>query len=93
VLSDLRDSGSLEQDANIIAFVYRDEIYNDDNQMKNIAEIITRKFRGGKVGTDVLGWAGDFQRFDNLEHRPDVEAIAEQQASKHRGGKGRRDFE
>ena len=93
VLSDLRDSGSLEQDANIIAFVYRDEIYNDeDDQMKGIAEIITRKFRGGKVGTDVLGWAGDYQRFDNLEHRPDVEAIAERQASQKYGGKGKREF-
>lgn len=90
MMADLRDSGSLEQDANIIAFVYRDEVYNEDSDLKGTAEIITRKFRGGKVGTDCLSWQGDYQRFDNLDHRPDIESIIEEQES---GGKKRRSRE
>ncbi len=79
ILADLRDSGAIEQDANIVAFIYRDDMYNKDSPLKGIAEINTAKFRGGKTGTDCLAWVGDYQRFDNLEHRPDVEAVAEQQ--------------
>jgi len=81
ILSDLRDSGSLEQDANIVAFVYRDDVYNEDSSIKGVAEIITRKFRGGKIGTDCMEWKGDMQRFDDLEHRPDVESIIDDQES------------
>jgi replicative DNA helicase len=79
--SDLRDSGSLEQDANIIMFVYRDEVYDEDSPLKGVAEIITRKIRNGKPGTDCLEWKGDHQRFNHLDHRPDVEGIAEEQAA------------
>lgn len=75
--SDLRDSGSLEQDANIITFVYRDEVYNEDSPMKGVAEIITRKIRGGKPGTDCLEWKGDHQAFRHLDHKPDVESVIE----------------
>jgi hypothetical protein len=46
-----------------------------------VAEIISRKVRGGKPGTDVLGWKGDHQQFVNLDYRPDVEGIAEEQAA------------
>lgn len=79
ILSDLRDSGSIEQDANIVSFVYRDDVYNEDSPVKGVAEIITAKYRGGKIGTDCLAWRGEYQRFDNLEYRPDVESVAEQQ--------------
>lgn len=88
--SDLRESGSLEQDANIIAFVYRDDYYYEDSPLKGTAEIITGKGRALKVGTDCLAWQGRFQRFDNLDHRPDVESVIEQQEN---GGKrSARDF-
>lgn len=88
--SDLRESGALEQDANQIAFVYRDDVYYDDSPLKGTAEIITSKGRAIKIGTDCLAWRGDFQRFDTLDHRPDVESVIEQQES---GGKSfARDF-
>lgn len=77
--SDLRDSGSLEQDANIITFIYRDEVYNEDSPLKGVAEAITRKIRGGKPGTDCLEWRGDNQCFMHLEHRPDVDSVIEDQ--------------
>lgn len=79
ILADLRDSGAIEQDANIVAFIYRDEVYNPETEVKGVAEINTAKFRGGKTGVDCLAWNGDYQRFDNLEYRPDVESLAEQQ--------------
>lgn len=88
--SDLRDSGSLEQDANIITFVYRDEVYDEESPLKGVAEIITRKIRGGKPGTDTLEWAGDYQRFKPMDYRPDIESVVESQES---GGKRKvRDF-
>lgn len=77
--SDLRDSGSLEQDANIIAFVYRDEVYDEGSPLKGVAEIITRKIRGGKPGTDTLEWAGDYQKFKTMDYRPDIESVVENQ--------------
>jgi hypothetical protein len=61
--------------------VYRDEVYDENSALKGVAEIITRKIRGGKPGTDVLGWKGDHQQFVNLDYRPDVEGIAEEQAA------------
>ncbi len=79
--SDLRDSGSLEQDANIITFVYRDEVYDEDSPLKGVAEIITRKIRGGKPGTDTLEWAGDHQKFKTMDYRPDIESVVEDQES------------
>ena len=79
--SDLRDSGSLEQDANIITFVYRDEVYDEDSPLKGVAEIITRKIRGGKPGTDALEWAGDYQKFKPMDYRPDIESVVEEQES------------
>lgn len=75
--SDLRDSGSLEQDANIITFVYRDEVYHEDSPLKGVAEAITRKIRGGKPGTDCLEWKGDNQRFVHLDHKPDIDSVIE----------------
>jgi replicative DNA helicase len=64
--SDLRESGSIEQDADIIMFIYRDEVYNPETDDKGIAEIIIAKQRGGAIGTVRLAFQGQFTRFDNL---------------------------
>ncbi len=64
--SDLRDSGSIEQDADIIQFIYRDEVYNPDTEFKGTAEIITSKFRSGKVGTDFVNFEGEYSRFTDM---------------------------
>jgi replicative DNA helicase len=67
ILSDLRESGGIEQDADIVMFLYRDEYYNKRTVDKNISECIFSKNRNGKVGTVKLGWFGEYQKFGNLE--------------------------
>ena len=70
MLSDLRESGAIEQDADIVMFLYRDDYYNDDSEKKNIAEVILAKHRGGSTGTVELLWLGNYTKFANLEkHR------------------------
>ncbi|WP_143314791.1 replicative DNA helicase [Clostridium sp. HBUAS56017] len=69
ILSDLRESGSIEQDADIIMMLYRDEYYNKNSKDKNIAEIIIGKNRNGEVRTVKLGWIGKYQRFAPLVRR------------------------
>ena len=71
MLSDLRESGAIEQDADIVMFLYRDDYYNEDSEKKNVAEVIIAKHRGGSTGTVDLGWLGSYTKFVNLERRYD----------------------
>lgn len=67
ILSDLRESGAIEQDADIVMFLYRDDYYNPDTEKKNVAEVIISKHRNGSTGTIDLAWLGQYTKFANLE--------------------------
>ncbi|KJE26484.1 replicative DNA helicase [Geobacillus kaustophilus] len=75
MMSDLRESGSIEQDADIVAFLYRDDYYNKDSENKNIIEIIIAKQRNGPVGTVQLAFIKEYNKFVNLERRFDEAQI------------------
>ena len=67
MLSDLRESGAIEQDADVVMFIYRDDYYHKDTEEKNIAEIIIAKQRNGPIGTTKLVWLPEFTKFANLK--------------------------
>jgi len=69
LLSDLRESGAIEQDADIVMFLYRDEYYNKNSEDKNMAECIIAKYRSGETGTLKLGWQGKYTKFLNVDYK------------------------
>ncbi len=71
MLSDLRESGAIEQDADVVMFIYRDDYYNHDSEMKGISEIIIAKQRNGPIGTVNLAWLPQYTKFANLEQPRD----------------------
>ncbi len=73
MLSDLRESGAIEQDADIVMFLYRDDYYNEESEKKNVAEVIIAKHRAGSTGTVELLWLGNYTKFANIERYRDNE--------------------
>ena len=67
ILSDLRESGAIEQDADIVMFLYRDDYYNEDSEDKGLAEVIVAKHRAGSTGAVKLVWLGNYTKFANME--------------------------
>ena len=87
VLSDLRDSGAIEQDADVVMFIYRDDYYNPDTEKKGIAEIIVAKQRNGSTGPIELAWLGKYTKFANLARIQDDGGKASGNKASDDGGK------
>ena len=73
MLSDLRESGAIEQDADVVMFLYRDDYYNHDSPDKGVSEVIIAKQRNGPIGTVKLAWLPQYTKFANLEHTANEE--------------------
>lgn len=73
MLSDIRESGSIEQDADMVIFLYRDEYYHKDTEDKNLAEVILAKHRAGETGMFKLGWQGKYTKFINIDYFADAQ--------------------
>ena len=71
MLSDLRESGAIEQDADIVMFLYRDDYYDENTDNQNIAEVILAKHRSGSTGTIKLAWLSNYTKFENFQRRMD----------------------
>ena len=67
ILSDLRESGAIEQDADVVMFLYRDDYYNKDTDRKDVAEVIIAKQRNGPIGTVELAWLPRYTKFANMK--------------------------
>ena len=76
ILSDLRESGSIEQDADLVMFLYRDEYYNDQSEDQGLAEVILAKHRNGPVGTEKLAFLKRYAKFSDLAPRHDAKVAA-----------------
>ena len=76
ILSDLRDSGAIEQDADIVMFLYRDEYYNQETEDKGIGELIIAKQRNGETGTIKLAWLGEYTKFATISHENETNHYA-----------------
>lgn len=76
ILSDLRDSGAIEQDADIVMFLYRDEYYNKETEDKGIGELIIAKQRNGETGTIKLAWLGEYTKFATISHESETNKYA-----------------
>lgn len=76
ILSDLRDSGAIEQDADIVMFLYRDEYYNKETEDKGIGELIIAKQRNGETGTIKLAWLGEYTKFATISHESETNHYA-----------------